>query len=252
MGCFDMRPIGFSTGALAFGDFRKALDMLATVDTPAVELSALRDNELLPLMQALGSLDLRRFRYVSIHVPSKFKLLSEAQVASALLPCIDLSIPLVIHPDAMRDRAVWAPFGRLLCLENMDKRKHTGRTIAELDDFFSTFPNATFCLDIAHARQVDSTMMETRQMLRRFGDRLRQVHISEIDAEGHHHSVSLATILASNGVASMIDHNVPIIIESVIAATQMKREIDAVRRALTPPSPGDSSSWESRDWGELA
>jgi hypothetical protein len=34
-----MRPIGFSTGALAFGDFRRALSMLKDKPVSAVELS---------------------------------------------------------------------------------------------------------------------------------------------------------------------------------------------------------------------
>ena len=94
-------------------------------------------------------------------------------------------------------------------------------------------------------------MTETRQMLRRFGDRLRQVHISEIDAEGHHERLSLATILASQSIASLINDDVPIIIESMIPAKVIKREIDAVRRALTP-SAQEGAGWEYRDWGELA
>ena len=57
-GYSDMRPIGFSTGALALGDFRSALAMLVPHSVKAVELSALRDKELMPLMAALPSLDL--------------------------------------------------------------------------------------------------------------------------------------------------------------------------------------------------
>ena len=67
-----MRPVGFSTGALAYGDFRAALRMLDQKNVQALELSALRQNELVPLLQALPSLDLSGFRYVSIHAPSQF------------------------------------------------------------------------------------------------------------------------------------------------------------------------------------
>jgi len=246
-----MRPIGFSTGALARGDFRTALAMVAGFGTDAIELSALRDHELSPLMSALRSLDLRRFKYRSVHVPSKFKSLTERGAAAALLPCIGLDMPIIIHPDIITDPSCWAAFGPLLCIENMDKRKRTGRTVAELDSFFSLFPTATFCLDIAHARQIDSTMTETRKMLRRYGDRLRQVHISEINAEGHHGRLSLATILASQTIASMIGQDIPIIIESMIPVAEIRREIEAVRDALKQ-SARETSSWESRDWGELA
>jgi hypothetical protein len=52
---------GFSTGALALRDFRRALRLLRGVDADAVELSALRETELPDLMQAAGDLDLSQF-----------------------------------------------------------------------------------------------------------------------------------------------------------------------------------------------
>ncbi len=48
-----MRDIGFSSGALAKGDFREALRMLAPHSLHCVELSALRVNEIAPLIEAL-------------------------------------------------------------------------------------------------------------------------------------------------------------------------------------------------------
>jgi hypothetical protein len=176
--------------------------------------------------------------------------MSEASVAAALHPCVRYEIPIVIHPDIICDPSCWKGFEGLLCIENMDKRKHTGRTVDELDGFFASFPSATFCLDIAHAQQIDSTMGEARQMLRRFGDRLRQIHISEIDAEGHHERLSSATIRASQTIAALIDETVPIIIESMIPVQDVAHEIESVRKALTVPL--RTETWEYRDWGELA
>ena len=49
-----MRLIGFSTGALARNDFRRALQMLAERRVRAVELSALRQDELMPLVEQFG------------------------------------------------------------------------------------------------------------------------------------------------------------------------------------------------------
>jgi hypothetical protein len=65
-----MSLFGFSTGALALGDFRRALRLLQSVDADAVELSALRETELPDLMQAAGDLDLGQFQYVAVHAPS--------------------------------------------------------------------------------------------------------------------------------------------------------------------------------------
>ena len=54
-----MSLFGFSTGALALGDFRRALELLQGVDADAVELSALREKELpdfrLPMSSTSGS-----------------------------------------------------------------------------------------------------------------------------------------------------------------------------------------------------
>src|SRR3954451_22620697 len=73
-----MRPIGFSTGALAKGDFALGLDAQRNVaGIDAVELSALRDHELPTLVDAIGSLDLDDFEYVSFHAPSRLAAMDE-------------------------------------------------------------------------------------------------------------------------------------------------------------------------------
>lgn len=230
-----MRPIGFSTGALAFDDFRRGLDLSFSVAGPrVVELSALRDHSLIALMSALDTLGMETFEYVSIHAPSKCQKLTEAEIVTALRPCVPRGIPVVVHPDAIVDSDLWQSFGSLLCIENMDKRKPTGRTADEMSHFFDMFPDATFCLDLAHARQVDTTMGEARQMLRRFGDRLRQVHVSEIDAAGKHHPISLASKLSFERIAALIPEQIPVVIESVVSEADMVREIVMVKQALTP------------------
>ena len=54
-----MGHIGFSTGALALGDWRKALAMLNKSSATAIELSALREQELEPLIKSLSEIELR-------------------------------------------------------------------------------------------------------------------------------------------------------------------------------------------------
>src|SRR5208283_5048313 len=60
-----MRRIGFSSGAISFGDFTGALEILKGSTFSCVELSALRLQELEPLISALPNLDLSRYSYVS-------------------------------------------------------------------------------------------------------------------------------------------------------------------------------------------
>jgi hypothetical protein len=56
-----MRHIGFSTGALALSDFGTALKILSTLPLDTVELSALREKELFPLLDSFDGLELARF-----------------------------------------------------------------------------------------------------------------------------------------------------------------------------------------------
>lgn len=61
-------------------DYRHALRMLADKDVNAVELSALRQEELRPLVEDLENLDLRKFQYIAFHAPSS--LHSKEQLSS--------------------------------------------------------------------------------------------------------------------------------------------------------------------------
>jgi hypothetical protein len=234
-----MFVFGFSTGALALGDFRRALDLLRGQGARAVELSALRDHELPILMDALGGLDLGQFDYVSVHAPSRLASLTEGEVAERLLPCVERGWPVVLHPDAIRDPGCWRTFGPLVCIENMDKRKRTGRTATELRRFFSDLPEASLCLDLAHARQIDTTMGVARSILAEFGgDRLAQVHLSELDARGGHAPLSMATVLSVREVAHFLKP-VPIIIESRVAETRVADELRMAESCFQPSRMAD-------------
>lgn len=209
-----MRPIGFSTGALAFGDFRQALSMLRGKPVDAVELSALRTHELPDLIGALGTIDLSRYRYVSVHAPSSFTEDEEPQVIDQLKHFQRNGWPIVLHPDAVHQIKLWREFGDLLYIENMDKRKPVGRTVAELKAIFSELPEALFCFDMAHARQVDSSMTEARVILRSFGSRLRQLHISEVNTNSKHNRISRGAFRAFREIAHLIPPEIPAILET--------------------------------------
>lgn len=235
-----MRQIGFSTGALAKSDFEAALRRLRSIensDVAAIELSALRDAELPRLMSALPTLDLRRYRYVSLHAPSRLVALSEAAVAELLTPCIDRHWPVIVHPDVINDVSCWRRFGTLLCIENMDKRKKTGRTARELAPYFAALPEARLCFDVAHARQIDPTLGHAREILRRFGNRLTQIHVSELDADGKHERLSMSMVLSIQSLAQRLASEAPAIIESRVGPddSSLTREIKAVAVAFSTP-----------------
>jgi hypothetical protein len=214
----QQRMIGFSTGAVAKSDFHGALAALRQHQIHAVELSALRFAELPPLCEAIRDLDLADFAFVSIHAPSKFAEHEEAEVIQYVAAASAATgYPVVVHPDMIYQPDRWAILGDRLLIENMDKRKPIGRTVPELADLFQNLlPAARFCFDIGHARQVDPSMTESALLLRAFGDRLAEVHMSEVNTASRHDPISRYAVQAFSGVASMIPPHVPIILESLI------------------------------------
>jgi hypothetical protein len=226
------RTVGFSTGALAFGDFRRALTMLRPRNVGAVELSALRQPELDPLSTALSELDLSSFTYVAVHAPSSIARDTEQQVVNVLAKLASNGWPIVVHPDAIHDFSLWRKLGDLLCVENMDKRKPIGRTVDELAVIFEKLPDASLCFDLGHARQVDATMTEAYLIIRTYESKLRQVHISEVNTSSRHERLSLWSIKAFQHVAEFIPESVPIIVESVIEECEIEPELRRVDEAL--------------------
>ncbi len=228
-----MRRIGFSTGALALGDFRRALNMLKGKPIDAVELSALRVHELPELVRSFDGLDLSQYTYVSVHAPSRFTETEEREVVNQLTAFLKKRWPIVLHPDTIHNFEIWQDFGELLCIENMDKRKHIGRYQKELEYIFERLPFARFCFDMAHARQVDSSMTEAYALLRNFGDRLLQLHVSEVNTSSKHDYISQGASRAFKEIAHLIPPSVPAILETPVLEEEIEEELARARESLT-------------------
>lgn len=211
-----MRPIGFSTGAVACADFKSALELLAQTNTSAVELSALRLGELRPLVDAIASLNLERYLHVSVHLPSFFSENFENEVLSMALRLPE-QWPLVVHPDVIRNWDLWRELGHRVCIENMDKRKPVGQTREDLLAIFEELPNAGLCFDIGHAHQIDPTMCEAIMTLTEFREKLRELHVSEVNSDNKHDPISLEAQRSFAIVARLIPGGVPAILESRVA-----------------------------------
>jgi hypothetical protein len=197
-----------------------------------IELSALREHELIPMLDAIPGLDLSGFAHVSIHAPSQAEPAWEAALCSRLDDEGIRGCPIVVHPDAIVDFGLWRELGSIVCIENMDKRKPIGRTAEELAVVFDQLPDASLCFDIGHARQVDLTMTEAYLILREFGSKLTQVHVSEVNTRSKHDPLSYSSILAFREVARLIPEHVPLVLETPVTDEKMDAEIDKVRQAL--------------------
>lgn len=202
--------------------------------TKAVELSALREDELDPLLESLNRLenDLKPFEYVSFHALSKRVHFSEQDFVNKLRKVAERGWAIVIHPDIIKDFSLWRTLGRAVCIENMDKRKEIGLTAAQLRTVFEKLPNATFCFDIGHARQVDATMQEAEPFLQYFRDRLRQVHMSYVNSQSRHERLNFESIRSFQRVAHWLSDSTPIILETPIDPEDVDEEISSAEKVF--------------------
>jgi len=229
-----MALIGFSTGALARGDFRRALRLQSRSHANAVELSALRESEVDPLINALDELDLSGLAYKSFHAPSKLEKMSETYLVSRLREVARREMPIVVHPDVIKTPSLWKSLGRWLLIENMDQRKSYGRTVSELEHVFEQLPEARFCFDIGHARQVDPTMSTSVELLLAFANRLAEIHLSEVGSDSRHVAISSTTANAYRRVSSIIPKDIPVILESMVPEDGIEEELEMALQCFEP------------------
>lgn len=224
--------IGFSTGALALSDVTRGLAMNRQAGMNAVELSALRQCEVADMLALLDQLPLDDLEYISFHAPSKLQGVSDHDLIQQLQPIIARGWPIIVHPDIISNVDAWASLGRQVLLENMDQRKPIGRNTKELRRLFSALPDARLCFDIAHARQVDPTMSVAVEILTEFADRLAELHISEVDSASRHVMISQMAMKSYQRISSLIPHDIPVIIESMLDDFDVASELEMVRRCL--------------------
>ena len=181
-------PLGASTGYMQDlrGNWERQVATAWEVSPFAIELSALAETELPSLCEYLSGARNLPFRYISIHGPSKQRQLPEKELVLELCRLAEYADGVVMHPDTIERPGLYRPLGHKLLLENMDARKSTGRTAEELASAFAELPEAGFCFDIAHAWSIDPSMAVASELLDRFGDRLRHLHLSSLSPDLHH------------------------------------------------------------------
>lgn len=224
---------GFSTGALARGDFSEALRMMEGLELQTVEVSALRLGEFDSVLEAVRRGDFARFETLSLHAPSKFDAAEERWIATALESVGDMIEGAVVHAEAILDTNVWSNLGSKVFIENADSRKATGKTLDEIEPLFEALPEARLCFDIAHIEQLDPTLTEARRMLGALGEKIGQMHISELDAACRHRAMSPRVISAYQTIADLLPPT-EVIIESCVGRGALKEELERAILALNP------------------
>jgi len=215
--------IGISTGILHEYECNSRLEIANKISMNSIEISYLRKKE---LKNNLNSLD--KYEYVSIHAPSDINKSDEEDIAYDLYQkFFQAKRNIILHPNAIVDFDIWKNFGNLICIENMDARKK-GKNTKELLEIFNKLPYASFCLDIGHSRQIDRSMTETLNMLREFSNRIKQIHISEVDVEGKHWPISNKCLEDFKKISNWLPKEIPYIIESLVKEEDILEEIGRV------------------------
>ncbi len=181
-------PLGASTGYMREhrDDWGALLAEAVGTSAFAAELAALSEDELPGLEAFLAGRPELPFAYLSVHAPVKHMRMPEPELVARLARLAPVVDAIVVHPDAIEDPVAYRRLGSCLVLENMDARKPTGRTVAELEPFFAVLPKAGLCLDVAHLLSVDPTLDEGERLLDAFAGRLRHLHVSSLDASCRH------------------------------------------------------------------
>ncbi len=165
------------------------------------------------LRESAGALT--SFSRVSLHAPAVLDS-SPAEVAEALVGS-RLRYDVVLHPDVFAEEQALADLGRRALFENMDVNKAFGREPADLEKVFGRFPEAGLCLDVAHVWTNDRSLGLGIELLRAFGDRLRQVHLSGIEADGTHRPTTAEDLELYEPLLSRCAH-VPWVLESELVS----------------------------------
>lgn len=182
---------GIATGVYVaeWADWDAAIARATHEGWPYLELTAFGESRL-DLLAHVDPASLAPFERVSLHAPTR------GLTADELLAQID-ALPfepdVILHPDAWRDETLRA-LGTRAVFENMDLNKEFGRSATELDEVFGQFPEAGFCLDVAHVWTNDASLALGHELLDAFGTRLRQLHVSGIEPDGTHRQTTAADL----------------------------------------------------------
>ena len=186
---------GIATGAYLAerDDWSAALTRARSEGWRRVELTAIRRERLDALVLALaqdpGLVD--GFEHVSVHAPARDFVDDPEPVVAALRT---LPYDIVLHPDVYRGQGWVRELVTRAVFENMDAVKPFGKDAADLGEMFVAFPEAGFCLDVAHVWTNDPTLALGHELLDAHAGRLRQLHVSGIEPDGTHRPTTAADL----------------------------------------------------------
>jgi len=206
---------GIATGAFVDerDDWNAAVARAAAEEWPYVELTAIFEERFDELLARPPALD--AFERVSLHAPVVFR--TSPDVVAQKLVSTALPFDVVLHPNVYVEQTVLRELGRRAVFENMDVAKSFGRGVADLRSVFAAFPDAGFCLDVAHVWTNDVALRLGLDLLDELGDRLRQLHVSGIEPDGTHRPTTADDLVLYAPLLERCTH-VPWLLEAELAS----------------------------------
>jgi hypothetical protein len=173
--------------------------------------------------------------YTTIHAPfnlfsshaSEETILKQLNVISKLYERIHAK-SVVFHPAPCEKLAPLTDRNFHVILENLPPGRHAG--IPDLRRIFNEYPEFAFCLDISHAYLWSK--YETARLLREFGSRLSQIHLSGTYRRKSHQTLQSVSRNFLQTIDDIKQLEVPLVIEEdfkVKSIAGVKKELNFIR-----------------------
>ena len=234
------RIISFSLGNIwrwsDSPDRSKLIRYLKTLDISGVEIVFPTEQELNAFhLSGIDAQWLSGLPYTTIHAP--FNLFSSHASEETILNQLNIISELyekthaksvVFHPASCEKLAPLKDRDFHVTVENLPPGRHTG--IPELHRIFNEYPEFSFCLDISHAYLWSK--YETARLIRKFGSRLSQIHLSGTYRRKSHQSLQSVSRDFLQTIEDIKHLDVPLVVEEdfkVKSIAGVKEELIFIR-----------------------
>lgn len=213
----------------------RLLKYVKKLDVDGVEITFGRKEEVYSFKPSTSDIKfLKGLKYVSIHAP--FRLIrnmeSEEEVEDILRSIESLykkvkAKNVIMHPFDIPEPEILMKFKFNVITENMPKIMKKNHKLITLEDVFRKYPKIGLCLDVAHAYR--KSMKETNEIVRKFGNKIRQIHLSGTYRGKDHLSLKCVTKDFFKSIEPIKSLRVPLIIEEGFDKRNLKLLEDEIK-----------------------
>ena len=177
--------IGFSTGCFVEWkkNFDEIIDIITSTGANSIEISFLREEELLSFECDRKTLDkIHRFDNVSIHAPDKkYITCSEDSIIRCLSEVSDTigTRNIVVHPDSYKNWSLLKSNFNLF-VENIPSENYFSSFDVKNDGHYG------YVFDIFHAFESDKSWKSWKTIKSTMGNKIKEIHVSGVNNTTRH------------------------------------------------------------------